>query len=80
MSAKSSKQINRDPYFSHWADQAAFRTRHSVGEEQPITVAAGITPSGVVHIGNFREVITVDLVARALRGGQRATSAKEGGP
>jgi lysyl-tRNA synthetase class 1 len=32
-----------------------------------ITVAAGITPSGVVHIGNFREVITVDLVVRALR-------------
>jgi len=32
-----------------------------------IVVAAGITPSGVVHIGNFREVITVDLVARALR-------------
>ena len=26
----------------------------AVGE---LTVAAGITPSGVVHIGNFREVI-----------------------
>jgi len=32
-----------------------------------VTVAAGITPSGVIHVGNFREVITVDLVARALR-------------
>ena len=30
-----------------------------------IVAAAGITPSGVVHIGNFREVITVDLVVRA---------------
>ncbi|MDR1955706.1 MAG: lysine--tRNA ligase, partial [Treponema sp.] len=27
----------------------------------------GITPSGTVHIGNFREIISVDLVARALR-------------
>ena len=31
------------------------------------TCAAGITPSGTVHIGNFREIITVDLVVRALR-------------
>ncbi|MEE3326805.1 MAG: lysine--tRNA ligase [Myxococcota bacterium] len=67
MSSNSSKQSARDPYFSHWADQAAFRTRRSVGEDDAVTVAAGITPSGVVHIGNFREVITVDLVARALR-------------
>jgi lysyl-tRNA synthetase class 1 len=37
------------------------------GEKKPYTVAAGITPSGTVHIGNFREMITVDLVARALR-------------
>ena len=26
-----------------------------------------LPPSGVVHFGNFRETITVDLVARALR-------------
>jgi lysyl-tRNA synthetase class 1 len=32
-----------------------------------LTVAAGITPSGVVHVGNFREVMSVDLVARAMR-------------
>lgn len=31
------------------------------------TCASGITPSGTVHIGNFREIMTVDLVARALR-------------
>lgn len=29
--------------------------------------ASGITPSGTVHIGNFREIISVDLVARALK-------------
>jgi lysyl-tRNA synthetase class 1 len=63
-----------DPHLNHWADQAAERTLRAhpraadagaAGET--VAVAAGITPSGVVHVGNFREVITVDLVARALR-------------
>ena len=56
-----------DPYFSHWADHAASRTIAAHPDAETYTVAAGITPSGVVHIGNFREIITVDLVARALR-------------
>lgn len=56
-----------DPYLSHWADQAAARTIAAHPDADVYTVAAGITPSGVVHVGNFREIITVDLVARALR-------------
>lgn len=60
-----------DPYFSHWADLAARKVvaahPRDEGDPRPIVVAAGITPSGVVHVGNFREVMTVDLVARALR-------------
>jgi lysyl-tRNA synthetase, class I len=68
-----------DPHLNHWADQAAERTLRALPKAasaagtdeatppEPIVVAAGITPSGVVHVGNFREVITVDLVARALR-------------
>ncbi len=56
-----------DPYFSHWADIAAQRTMEAHPGVVRLTVAAGITPSGIVHVGNFREVITVDLVARALR-------------
>jgi lysyl-tRNA synthetase class 1 len=60
----------------HWADHAAKRVVAFWGPRKPdqnqdnnhYTVASGITPSGTVHIGNFREVITVDLVARALRG------------
>ena len=50
----------------HWADQAAERVIKEKGNKKQYTVAAGITPSGVVHIGNFREIITVDLVKRAL--------------
>jgi lysyl-tRNA synthetase class 1 len=55
------------PLTPHWADQAAARVIATCGEQDVYTVASGITPSGTVHIGNFREVITVDLVARALR-------------
>ena len=55
------------PISSHWADTTAIRVIAQKGEKEIYTVASGITPSGTVHIGNFREVITVDLVARALR-------------
>lgn len=56
-----------DPYYSHWSDIAARRVVAAHPDKRPIVVAAGITPSGVVHVGNFREVMTVDLIARALR-------------
>ncbi|MCA9659866.1 MAG: lysine--tRNA ligase [Myxococcales bacterium] len=56
-----------DPHLNHWADFAAAKTVREHPGRELFTCAAGITPSGVVHIGNFREVITVDLVARALR-------------
>lgn len=67
--AKQAQHSKRefDPYYSHWADIAARRVVAAHPQASPIVVAAGITPSGVVHVGNFREVMTVDLVARALR-------------
>ncbi len=51
----------------HWADQAALRVQSQRPHQAPYVLASGITPSGRVHVGNFREVITVDLVARAMR-------------
>jgi lysyl-tRNA synthetase class 1 len=56
----------------HWADETAQKiiTEKGGGEASPkdlYTCASGITPSGSVHIGNFREIISVDLVVRALR-------------
>ena len=61
--------LTRAPWLllSTGADQAAERTLRAHPDMKRVAVAAGITPSGTVHIGNFREVITVDLVARALR-------------
>ncbi len=51
----------------HWADFTADRIIRERGDKEEYVVASGITPSGVVHFGNFREVITTDFVARALR-------------
>ncbi len=50
----------------HWTDVAADNIIREKGDKDQYVVAAGITPSGTVHIGNFREIITVDLVKRAL--------------
>ena len=58
------KNVEQRAY--HWADQIAEKVIREKGDKDTYTVASGITPSGVVHFGNFREVITVDLVARAL--------------
>jgi lysyl-tRNA synthetase class 1 len=51
----------------HWADISAEKIIREKGEKELYTCASGITPSGTVHIGNFREIISVDLVVRALR-------------
>ena len=50
-----------------WADQIADRVIAEKGKKKIYTVAAGITPSGVIHIGNCREILTVDIAARALK-------------
>jgi lysyl-tRNA synthetase class 1 len=51
----------------HWADEYARKIVREKGEKEQYTCASGITPSGTVHIGNFREIISVELVVRALR-------------
>lgn len=51
----------------HWADIYADRIMREKGPKELYTCASGITPSGTVHIGNFREIISVDIVVRALR-------------
>jgi len=54
----------------HWADETAAKVIREKGggeENRLFTCASGITPSGTVHIGNFREIISVELVVRALK-------------
>ena len=52
---------------AHWADETAAKVVREKGDKELYTCASGITPSGTVHIGNFREIISVELVVRALR-------------
>ncbi|HDM36137.1 MAG TPA: hypothetical protein ENG09_02625, partial [Candidatus Syntrophoarchaeum butanivorans] len=48
----------------HWADVIA---EDLIRTGRPQVVATGISPSGPIHIGNLREVITADAIYRALR-------------
>jgi lysyl-tRNA synthetase class 1 len=48
----------------HWADRVA---QDVVGLERPTVISTGISPSGEIHIGNMREVLTGDAVFRAIR-------------
>jgi len=52
---------------SHWADITASKIVRDRRGKEVYVCASGITPSGTVHIGNFREIISVELVVRALR-------------
>ncbi len=51
----------------HWADAIAEKLIVLNPKKKKFVLAAGISPSGTVHIGNFRDVITVDLVGKALK-------------
>ena len=51
----------------HWADKMAQTLIKKKPFKNLYVCASGITPSGTVHIGNFREIISTDLVVRALR-------------
>lgn len=51
----------------HWADEVAQQLVARHPDAEVYTCASGISPSGPVHIGNFREVITTYFVVKALR-------------
>ena len=51
----------------HWADGIAEKLIKQGSKSTHFICAAGIAPSGTIHIGHFREVITVDLVVRVLK-------------
>jgi lysyl-tRNA synthetase, class I len=54
-----------------WIEQVGDAVEQHVqrikGEQATIICASGISPSGPVHLGNLREVMTVHLVAEELR-------------
>src|SRR3989338_5733567 len=71
---KQDKNINSDKKerkeskdeVKHWADAVVDQIIHTFGDKKEYTCATGISPSGTVHFGNFRETITTDIVVKAL--------------
>ena len=51
----------------NWAKEVAMKIIEERPNEEVYTVASGVSPSGFVHIGNFREIATPYLVAKELR-------------
>ena len=51
----------------NWAREVAMRVITERPDEEVYTVASGVSPSGFVHIGNFREIATPYLVAKELK-------------
>ncbi len=53
----------------HWADVIAEKI---LEKKDNVRIATGITPSGHIHLGNLREMLTADAVKRAIedRGGK----------
>jgi lysyl-tRNA synthetase class 1 len=57
----------------HWAEEIANRIIQRNPNKKEYVCAAGISPSGSIHIGNFRDVATSYFVAKALlKAGKRA--------
>lgn len=51
----------------NWAKEVALKIIEERPNEEVYTVASGVSPSGFVHIGNFREIATPYLVAKELK-------------
>lgn len=51
----------------HWSDEIAQRIIERNPNKEEYICAAGVSPSGSIHIGNFRDVATPLFVVRALQ-------------
>ena len=51
---------------SHWADAAAEKLIAARPDRDVYTCASGISPSGPVHVGNLRDLVTIQFVGKAL--------------
>ncbi len=51
----------------HWSEKIADQVIEKFPDNEVYTCAAGISPSGIVHFGNFRDVVTSYAVSEALK-------------
>ena len=52
---------------AHWADEIAEQIIAKYPNKKEYTIASGASPSGILHMGNLREVLTPYFVVKALR-------------
>jgi len=64
---KEDPDKNNEQSTFHWSFSSAKKAIELHGDQKLYTCASGVTPSGTIHIGNFREIITVELVKRAFK-------------
>ena len=50
----------------HWAERIADEIIRKKPDKEQYVCAAGISPSGSIHIGNFRDIATALFVCKAL--------------
>jgi lysyl-tRNA synthetase class 1 len=50
----------------HWSEEIAEKIIKRNPDKEEYVCAAGISPSGSIHIGNFRDIATSYFVVRAL--------------
>ena len=50
----------------HWSEEIAQKIIARNPEKEEYVCAAGVSPSGSVHIGNFRDIATPLFVVKAL--------------
>ena len=53
-------------WVGHICDRIEQHVQKTKDEDATIVCASGISPSGPIHLGNLREVMTVHLVAEEL--------------
>jgi lysyl-tRNA synthetase, class I len=51
----------------YWASELADKIIEKFPDRKTYVCSAGISPSGHIHIGNFRDIITSELVYRSLK-------------
>ena len=51
----------------NWALEEAKKLIDKYPNKEEFTIASGVSPSGFIHIGNFREVVTTFFVGKELK-------------
>lgn len=54
-------------FFVHWSEEIALKIIERNPDKEEYVCAAGISPSGSIHIGNFRDIATSYFVVKSLR-------------